>query len=57
MIYNFNDDESLFRLGIRSGDNIYVYEVHKNIPDAESDGMRVTAYETRKRWGEFSKGQ
>jgi len=56
LVYNFNEDESLIRLGIRAGENLYVYEVHRSIEDAETDGMRVNAYEQRKKWGAFAVG-
>ena len=55
LVYNFSDDEPLIRLGIRAGENLYVYEVHKNIEDAEQD-MRVNAYDSRKKWGNFAIG-
>jgi hypothetical protein len=40
-MFNHNQEAFLFHLGIRSGDTLYAYEVHRSIEDAETDGRLV----------------
>ena len=48
IVYNYNEDELLFRLGIQSCDTLFAFEVHGTIEDAESEGRYVNAYDTKR---------